>query len=250
MTQNAINNDFILANAGAPLLDMSFVNANAVIAISGQNDLYTVPAGRRAVIPAVYCNSQGSVNANVQFKNSSTYYNAASTLVSLTAGTPQNIKSLIPIILEAGEVLSVILSGAISVNCWPQIIEFSSTSVLKTAKFLNLVSGNNLVYTCPAGKTAMILDTKLNFGGASATAFSAVGSSLACYFMYVPNGQAAGTGFRFSNNVTPGSSGVTGGAGASSATRGPCLTAGDAIYANCAGSLAMCAILNILENDV
>jgi hypothetical protein len=245
---NAINKRFILANAGIPLVNMSFVNAFANISTIGQNNLYTVPAGYRALIPHIIANAQASSTANVSFQNSGTYYNAGTTLTSLTAGTPLDLINLGPLILESGEILSVILgSGSGTVNVWPQIILFDNSSPLKSVKTLNLVSGNNLAYTCPAGKTAIITDRNLNFGGISATTISNTGSGLACYYQYVPNGQSAGSGFRFSNNVTVSGTGITGGTASSSATRGPSLNAGDSIYVNCAGSLAICSLFNLVE---
>lgn len=241
MTQNALNQKFLLANAGIPLLDMKFVNAFANISTIGQNDLYTVPAGKRAIIAGLIANGQASATATMYFKNSGTYYLAA-TSVSLTAGTPQNLVTLLPLILEAGEVLSVNLAGGSgTVNVWPQIIEYSNLSALKSVKTLAMASGNTLCYTCPAGKTAIITDQELNFGGISATMFSNTSSSVTSYFQYVPSGQSPGTTFRITNNVTCSA------LAASSASRGPSLGAGDMIYANCNNTFAMCGIFNIVE---
>lgn len=242
MTQNVINNLFMLANAGVALLDMSLVNVNQVVATSGENDLYTVPAGRRALISNFYVNSQGSVSATPHFKNSGTYYPGGANATSLTAGTPQNLMLLLPLILDAGETLSVLLSSATSVNCWPQIVEFSNKSPVKSIKFLNLQSGNNLLYTCPAGKTACCLDPYLNFGGASATSEGSITASGTIYFQFVPNGQSAGTGFRISNNINT-SSGIN----ASSVTRAPSFGPGDSLYVNSTASSNVVAFVNIVE---
>ena len=247
MTQNVIGNTFVVGNAGFPLLNMSYVNANAVISSSGQNNLYTVPTGRRAIVTSIYVNSQGSVNAAPSFQNGATYYNAGGTTTGLTAGTPQNIVLTIPLILDAGEILSVELSGATAVNVWPQIVEFDAASSVKSGKFLGLASGNNLLYTCPAGKSMCILDKNLNFGGVAATAFN-VGASGGgtSYYQFVPSGQSPAAGFRITNGVT-----VTGtthfGQSASSNSRGPSLGAGDMLYANCTATNNVCAMFNYVE---
>ena len=132
-------------------------------------------------------------------------------------------------------------------NVWPQIIEFDAASPVKSGKLLNLVSGNNLCYTVPAGKTACFLDTKLNFGGISATAFN-VGASGSgqSYFQYVPSGQSPGSLFRISNTVTI-SGTASFGQSASSATRGPSMGPGDMIYANCSVTNNCCAMFNLIE---
>jgi hypothetical protein len=247
MTQNVIANSFVLGNSGFPLPNMSYVNANTVVSSSGQNNIYTVPTGRRAIISSINCNSQGTVNAAPAFQNSGTYYNAGGTTSSLTAGTPLNIVLTIPLILDAGEILSIELSGAVSVNVWPQIVEFDANSIVKSGKFLNLASGNNLLYTCPAGKSMCILDKNLNFGGISATAFN-VGASGGgtSYYMLVPSGQSPAAGFRITNGVT-----VTGtanfGQSGQSNSRGPSLGAGDMLYANCTATNNVCAMFNYVE---
>ncbi len=247
MTQNAINQNYMTVNAGTALLDMTLVNANAVISTSGQNNLYTVPVGRRALISAIYCNSQGSVNATPTFSSSGTYYNGGGSQLSLTAGTPQNILQTVPLILDSGEILAVFLSGAVSVNCWPVIVEFASNSGVKSGKAVNMVSGNNLCYTCPSGKTACILDRNLNFGGISATAFSIQSSTSSNYFQYVPSGQSPGSTFRITNNVSVSGTSTNFGVASSSASRAPSLGPGDAIWANCSIGGASVALFNVVE---
>lgn len=247
MTQNAINQAFVTACGGSGLPGMILVNANQVISSSGQNQLYTVPAGKRALINRIDCNSQGSVTANCNFNNGGNYFNGGGSQTGLTAGTPQNLIKTIPLILDAGEILSVILSSAVSVNVWPQIIEFDAIAPLKSGKFLNCASGNNLVYTCPAGKTMMALDAVLNHGGVSATGFGQLSSSTQLYWMYVPNGQSVGPTFRISNTATPSGGATTGGTMVQSATRFPSMNPGDMIYVNASNALGGCAYFNYVE---
>lgn len=244
--QNILNNNFLTANAGFPLPGLQVINANQVISSSGFNDIYTVPSGRRAILTSMWAVTQSStVGATPAYKIGSTYFNGAGGSVALSTTTPQNIVSLIPLILESGEVLSVYLASAISVNLWPVILEVDNSCVIKSSKTGPLTSGNNLCYTCPAGKSALILDPRLNFGAPSASAIGAIGSANATYLQYVPNGQSPGSTFRISNNVTSGTTG--GGTSASSVMRGPSLNAGDMIYANAASSLQTQVIFNVAE---
>lgn len=247
MTQNTIDQTFITACGGVGLFGMSYINQNQIVSASGQNDVYTVPTGRRAIISGVFCNSQSSASSACCFKVSGTYYNGGGPSVSLTAGTPQNLISTLPLILEAGETLSVFLTSAVSVNVWPQIIEVDANCPVKSGKFLNATSGNNLVYTCPTGKTAMFLDQKLNFGGISATGFGNFSSTTQMYWMYVPNGQSPASTFRFSNTATPSGSSSFGGTMVQSATRGPSMNAGDMIYVNANSTNGGCAFFNVVE---
>lgn len=250
MTQNGINQAYYTACGGFGLPGITYVNANQVVSSSGQNQIYTVPSGRRALISRVDCNAQSNVTANCCFNNGGTYYNGGGPQTSLTAGTPKNLISTIPLILDAGEILSIALSSALSVNVWPQIIEFDADSALKSGKFLNAAAGNNLVYTVPAGKTMIALDKVLNHGGASATGFGNLSSSTQMYWLYVPNGQSVGPTFRISNTATPSGGATTGGTMVQSATRFPSMNAGDMIYVNANAATGGCAYFNYLEIPV
>lgn len=246
-TQNVLDNRFLAANGGFPLVGLSVINANTTVSSSGFNDIYTVPSGRRAIITTIWAICQSStVSATAAYKNSGTYFNGASPSVSLnSASTPQNLLTLIPLILESGEILSIYLASAVATNVWPVILEVDNSCVIKSSKTGPLVAGNNLCYTCPAGKTALLLDPRLNWGAPNATAIGAIGTANATYLQYVPSGQSPGSTFRITNNVTSGTTG--GGSSASSVTRGPTLNAGDMIYANAANSLQTQVIFNVAE---
>ncbi len=247
MIQNAIDQLFYTACGGQGLPGITYINANQVVSASGQNQIYTVPAGRRALISRVDCNAQSSVSAGVCFNNGGSYFPGGGSAVSLTAGTPQNLMTTLPLILDAGEILSVVLQSALSVNVWPQIIEFDASAPLKSGKFLNCANGNNLVYTVPAGKTMIALDRSLNHGGILTTGFGQMSSTTQMYWMVVPNGQSPASTFRISNTVTPSGGATLAGAIAQSNTRFPSLNPGDMIYINASNALGGCGYYNYLE---
>ncbi len=249
MTQNVISNSFLLANGGIPLLDPTFPNQNQVISSSGTNDVYTVPAGRRALIGAFMAQVQSStLTATMMFKVSGTYYNGGTSGQTLTStAKPGNLALSFPLILEAGETLAVWLSAALSVNLWPQIIEFSNVSSVKSSKTLNLTATNVLCYTAPATKKSFILDRRLNWGAPGAFAYTSTNvTSTNCYAMYVPNGQAAGTTFRIGETIAIAGANA-GGTASASISSGPLLASSDAIYVNASAANNACLLLNVME---
>jgi hypothetical protein len=249
MTQNNIDQTFLLANGGMPLLDPTFPNSNQVISSSGMNDLYTVPAGRRALIGSIMAQVQSStLTATMMFKVSGTYYNGGTIGQTLTStAKPGNLALTFPLILEAGETLAVWLSAALSVNTWPQIIEFSNVSPVKSVKTLNLTATNVLCYTAPSTKKGFILDRRLNWGAPGAFSYTTTNaSSTSCYAIYLPNGQVVGTAFRIGETVAVAGANA-GGIAASSVSSGPIVASSDAIYVNATAANNACALFNVLE---
>ena len=249
MTQNAISNSFLTANGGIPILDPTFPNANQVVSSSGTNDLYTVPSGRRALIGAFMAQVQSStLTATMMFKVSGTYYNGGTSGQTLTStAKPGNLALTFPLILEAGETLAVWLSSALSVNCWPQIIEFSNVSSVKSVKTLNLTATNVLCYTAPSTKKGFILDRRLNWGAPGAFVYTSTnGSSTSCYAIYLPNGQSVGTAFRIGETIAIAGANA-GGTASASISAGPVVAASDAIYVNASAANNACMLMNVAE---
>lgn len=249
MTQNSISNSFLTANGGMPLLDPTFPNANQVVSSSGMNDIYTVPAGRRALIGAFMAQVQSStLTATMMFKVSGTYYNGGTIGQTLTStAKPGNLALSFPLILEAGETLAVWLSAALSVNAWPQIIEFSNGSSIKSVKTLNLTATNVLCYTAPATKKGFILDRRLNWGAPGAIVYTTTNAgSTSCYAIYLPNGQVVGTAFRIGETIAVAGANA-GGISSASVSSGPVVASSDAIYVNATAANNACMLMNVSE---
>jgi hypothetical protein len=73
-------------------------------------------------------------------------------------------------------------------------MEFDNTAPLKTSKVVSMGNGNNTIYTCPAGKKAVILDqwVALNLSLKKLYYFNNSGSSNSIVWYAVPNGGSTG----------------------------------------------------------
>lgn len=126
---------------------------------SGNVDLYTVPSGKRLYVSnLIVFNTAGTATTTrSQVKISGSYYRLSSSQ-SVTAGTSNTSMIATFYVLEAGEILSLNTSQA-GLNVWVRAIEFDNTSPLKSVKISSTSSGNNIIYTVPAGKSAFIQNT-------------------------------------------------------------------------------------------
>lgn len=245
--QNPINNIQLFNGKGeVSLTNYKFVSANSFNMINGNTDVYTCPAGKRAAVykQSLMNNNAGTITGQIKIKVSGTYY-PISSVFTMTTGT-NNSNLVYPIILEAAESLSCTTNGT-GVNFNSIVLEYDNTVPMFTKKILSMASGNNTLYTCPASKTACILDNKLSTYGFTVSPGNnlnfyngtAVGLSLNIYL--VNSGQAIGTSYLFSTGgpaaSTVGSAALCGG-----------LTTGDFIAVNTASATAgQMAWVNIME---
>lgn len=185
---------------GAPFWNVKHKNIfSANVSFStGENDLYTVPAGRKAIVVSVNIWNISGTSPNVisKIKNGSNYFRASATTAS-TSGTAVTLRSIIP--LDAGESFSLNFSTGIAANVAISIIEFDANSPVAFAKILGtLINGDNTLYTCPAGYTATPL-TLLDISKAGSTGVGTVnfgnesGGSLTLITNLVPSGGTAGS---------------------------------------------------------
>lgn len=158
---------------------------------TGDQDLYTVPAGRKALICAGlssrFTNSTGgAITATWKIKIAGSYYQIAALGTSIAPAainTGVTIANAQAIVLAAGNSLSL-NSSAPGLSVLVQIVEFDANSPLATAFTLAPASGNNPVYTVALGKTGVFLGGQyLNLSGGNRT--------LNIYA--VPNGGATAT---------------------------------------------------------
>lgn len=141
---------------------------------TGDNDLYTVPASKRAIIygNVGYNPSAGTITWFPQVKISGTYYKiGASSNLSTGAGTGANfaVSSVVPYILEVGEIFSINTTTTAGLNIWFRAIEFSDTYPLSSKKIVALANGDNTLYTC-ANAQGAILPVVVNSAGAQVAA--------------------------------------------------------------------------------
>lgn len=234
---------------------------------AGDIDLYTVPAGKRALIGAVYLSnySGSSITPIFKIKVKGTYNTWVTTTGALVNGS-QSIYCVIgnigvaslgvnnpPFILEAGESLSV-NSAAQPFSAIASIFEFDATSPFKTARISTWSASPsfNTLYTCPAGKTAFIMAPNLtpflptsSVQGGIAIVNTSGGAILSTSFYLVRSGDAP----TVNNLIRPG---VTVGNNAAQIGFGiPCgLQSGDSIQvqvgsAPASGLMAWCSVLEV-----
>ncbi len=140
----------------------SFPPAYVIGAASGDNDLYTVPAQRKALIQDFIVTnvSGGAISYFPQIKIGATYFAIGKPLTEANNGFGHNYgmsqaNNSQPIVLNAGEKFSVNCSGA-GLSIWANIIEFDAYSPLSRADIRNWIAGNNTLLTVPVGRTIHI----------------------------------------------------------------------------------------------
>lgn len=159
------------------------------------NDLYTVPAGKKAMVMPngrAYNPSVGSITHTAEIKVSGSYYKLC-TPATLTTWTWAAISWPIGgIVISAGESFSVNTTTTAWLNYTIWILEFDATNSLSTYRVLALSNWDNTIYTCWTWLTAYplsitaVANNNLNVCNNSWWARS--------YTVYsVPSGWAAGT---------------------------------------------------------
>lgn len=182
---------------GTSLTNAAFKTAFISNKSTGQNDIYTAPAGKRALITGITLYNAGAVASTStypQIKYGGNYYRLTTDLNVASTNSLTNTTGTI--ILEPTEtiVLNIVTASVTGMNAWVRLVEFDNTSPLKTSKALS-VNGDNTVYTCPALMTATLLDTVGGAFGTSpkayASAYGGTGRNMTWYL--VPSGGSAGS---------------------------------------------------------
>lgn len=214
-----------------PVLGLGLPGAKAVPlfykgAVVGNHDLYTVPAGKRAWIngPLGYYNSGASgigITAGVVI--SATFWKlTGSVFANANTGAWLPAQSFI---LDAGQTVRVVYDSALQAAVYGGVIEFDNTATMKTAaKFGFGAATNNLIYTCPAGYTALIFN---QFGGLDSPGMQlqSVDANVTNHIKYVPSGDTISAQHQVSITefVSPRNT-------ASQMMLPGCMAAGDSIY--------------------
>lgn len=192
---------------GAPLWNLKHRNIESqnVSFGTGDNDVYTCPTGRKAIVTSMeFWNTSGtSPNVIGKAKISGTYYRKTAT-TAITSGTSTVIRGIIP--LAAGDKLNLNFSTGIACNVAVAILEFDANSPVVFARIAGtMINGDNTLYTCPAGYTAKPL-ALLDFSAAGSTGVGSFvfandsGGSLTLVTNIVPSGGSVSSSNKFGSS--------------------------------------------------
>lgn len=197
---------------------------------TGDNDLYTVPTGKKTIIHSggmrAYNPSAGSITYYSEIKVSGSYYRTGAG-VTLTTGVGENTSGLVQgILLNAGESFSVNTATTAGLNILYSAIEFDASNPVYGGRSLALASGDNTILTVSAGKTVFFPFNLTAASHLQIGIFNASGASRNYVLYNVPSGGSAGT----TNQIFPTTAvaDVT----ASSFTHGGTMNAGDFLVLN------------------
>lgn len=228
MKQNAIGaTGFPFGVSGAKFIKIFGSNIS-----TGNTDLYTVPTGRKCLVGNVavsYQESGGNIVVYMQIKVGGSYYRiSANTTVS--TGTQSLVGNSACMVLNAGESFAVNTATNNGLNFWMEAVEFdaSNTSIV-TGRVLALASGDNTIYTVPAGKTAFRASLYQNLNGNNMVVNNS-GGSLNYIWYLVPSGGSAGA----TNKIRP-LTAIADKANTPVASTYPSMSAGDFLVVNTSG---------------
>lgn len=240
--QNNVNQYLNEMSGALCLINVKYPRANINNSASGNNDVYTVPSGRRAIVLFSNYRSQSGSSATLvqNWKISGTYYTTTFSAITVSAGAVAADGSSGGFIMEAGESLSY-NSTQTAINTFSQIVEFDNLSTLKTVKTIGATNGDQTVYTVPTGKKAILVSGNGQPLGCSNSGFfisNNSGGSITSNIYLVPNGGSKGA-----NNLLRGSLSTSNGL-CSRINCGAVLSAGDFIVWNCntTNANALCAV--------
>lgn len=145
-----------------PLTGVRYVPIRNTSVSTGDTDLYTVPAGKRALYQSLALMNNSGVGNIVfyaQVKVAGTYYRLLANVTASNGAVGTGVT--IAYIAEPGEILSINTATNNGGCVTGQIVEFDNTCPVYSAKLSTLSAGDNTVYTVPALTTSMLLGTSL-----------------------------------------------------------------------------------------
>lgn len=223
-----------LTPLGPTLPNVKLLNGFAGSLGTGDNDLYTVPAGRRALIVNLLVFANGGVTFTIfpQIKISGTYYRLGTgNTISTNNSATMTANSYVA---EAGEILSVNTNN-VGANVWARIVEFENSSCLSSRKLTSLSAGNNTLYTVASGKSANIYAaTFVPTTLPTLTFWNNSGGTRTVNVFNVPNGGSSGTSNQSAKNISIGNGTVN----ITGLITAPALNSGDFIVVNTDASTA------------
>lgn len=236
-----------LTPAGTIAPNAAFKSSIKNFSATGNSDLYTCPANKRAIITEMTVfNGHASTSATLvaMLKIGGVYYpaSASTSIIAQSTGSRS-----VTYVLEAGEILAVNMTQQ-PFNVVVSIMEFDNTSNIKSAKLTTstLTSGDNTVYTVPNGKSALVLNNTLTMCSGTQGTFTAgnnSGGSVTYKWNVVPSGGSVGTTNQMSASVAASS-----GTGTSQTLTGFTMGAGDFISVNLSsGTADQIAFVTVVE---
>lgn len=183
-----------VAFQGLVLPGMKFVSAHASSLASGNIDLYTVPAGRKAICIG-YTFTQNSAATDtiyLEVKIGGAYYRLESD-VSISTNSYVQRAVTCPVLAAAQVVAVNIATGGATSGCWVNMVEFDANSSFKSSQVVAPVSGDNTVYTCPTGYNACVISGPLLEAIAGLGFINQSGGSRSIRWHNVPSAGSAAT---------------------------------------------------------
>jgi hypothetical protein len=184
----------MLSPAGTILPNLVFRNIYKNVTSTGNVDLYTCPANKRAIACEieVFNNSGNTLAWYTTIKIGGNYFQSTA---STNTGNNASGSRSSHYILEAGETIAINADHQ-PCNVWGGVFEFDNTSNLKSGKITTFIAGDNTVYTVPNGKTAIVLPNTFTPCNGAAGTFSygnLSGGTRTVTFNLVNNGGTPGT---------------------------------------------------------
>jgi hypothetical protein len=236
----------MLASVGWMTLPTAKIIPLNLVLGTGDIDLHTVAAGKRATIHFAVMNPTVTASVTIfqEIKLASIYYQIAAAQTSANNAAAQQVAiafSSYPT-LEAGQTFSLNVATTSGLHLVGYVIEFSTSEYVKGALLNTFVSGSNVLYTCPSGKVA----TFANNGSTNAPIrnFNTSGGQRTYEYYVIPSGQTQAQQYSVSTSATQANNASGGITGASSG-----FAAGDFITINSDSSASgqLCWIPFLIE---
>lgn len=162
----------------------------------------TPPVGKKWLIWSKYINNYDPAN-----QASASYYellslNGLTYRVSATTSLTYNTmtSTIESMILDSGMSRGVVVSAGV-VNMCINVYEFDATAPLKTVFMVSPIVGDNILYTVPAGKSALLLPVNTNPLLLNSTpqvaGFNTVTATVTWYYYFLRAGEVVGITNRF-----------------------------------------------------
>lgn len=189
---------------GVPIARGRFVRVQGVgLNIGANQDLGTVPAGKCWIVltETIENTSAGSITFTPLVNVGGTYYPGGAA-VTLASAANTSVAFGFNHMLTAGDKLAITTTTTNGLNVSLAILEFEAAANphIVLARLTTTMNTTPVtLYTCPAGKTAVLLPLTFSLGGGSGgfirvVADSGSSRSYNCYL--VPSGQTAGPTYR------------------------------------------------------
>jgi hypothetical protein len=189
----AQNLSFACGPMSVPLQNVKYPSVYSLALGTGNTDLYTVPAGRKALLIDTVCTLVGGGTWTIfhQLKVGASYFKFGFA-VSAQAAANGLSNSAAPFLLNAGESYAVNNNQTgTSTSIWPYIIEFDASAPIFRSSLGSFSAGNNTIFTVPAACTISLYGMPSGFALAMAGVllyFNASGATRTVSWNAVPNG--------------------------------------------------------------